>query len=110
MVKTHLLHLETLLKAPYVQPDYWFDLSLDGQQVAFSYKPSGQWEICLMPLDGSTPPQQITTGPESKLAPGWSPDGQGLAYVLDLGGAGPRYFGFDIDYVPIEDHTRRADF
>jgi len=23
-----------------------------------------------------------------------------------LAGAGPRYFGFDIDYIPIEDHTR----
>ncbi len=25
-----------------------------------------------------------------------------------LAGAGPRYFGFDIDYVPIEDHIRRG--
>ncbi len=80
------LDLETLLRVPYVEPYTGFDLSPDGTQLAFSWNPTGQWEVYLMPLDGSTPPQQITTGPGAKFAPRWSPDGKRLAYVLDLDG------------------------
>ncbi|MDY6874919.1 MAG: S9 family peptidase [Chloroflexota bacterium] len=81
-----MLHLETLLKIPYVEPDCGFDISPDGTQVAFSHNSSGQWEICLMPMDGSAPPRRITGGPGAKFNPRWSHDGQRLAYVLDLEG------------------------
>jgi dipeptidyl aminopeptidase/acylaminoacyl peptidase len=81
------LSLETLLAIPYVQPDEWFDLSPSGAEVAFAYNLSGQWEIFLAKLDGATPPGQITTGPGGKFCPRWSPDGQRLAYVLDVDGS-----------------------
>jgi len=80
------LNLKTLLRVPYVEPYGGFDISPDGQQVAFSWNPSGRWEVYLMPLDRSAPPQQITTGPGAKHAPRWSPDGRRLAYSLDLDG------------------------
>ncbi len=84
---THqVLDLEALLRVPYVDPYNGFDLSPDGTQVAFSCNLSGRWEVYLMPLDGSAPPRQVTTGPGGKFAPRWSPDGRRLAYVLDLDG------------------------
>ncbi|MDY7078416.1 MAG: S9 family peptidase [Chloroflexota bacterium] len=81
-----MLNLETLLKIPYVEPDYGFDISPDGTQVAFSHNLSGLWEIYLMPVDGSTPLRRITGGPGSKFNPHWSHDGRRLAYVLDTEG------------------------
>jgi dipeptidyl aminopeptidase/acylaminoacyl peptidase len=81
------LTLETLLAIPYVPPDEWFDLSPNGVEIAFAYNPDGQWEVFVTRLDGSTPPRQITTGPGGKFCPRWSPDGQRLAYALDLDGS-----------------------
>ena len=79
-------NLEALSKIPYVEPYAGFDLSPDGTQIAFSWNPTGQWEIYLMPLAGSATPQPITTGRGSKFTPRWSPNGQWLAYTLDLDG------------------------
>ena len=81
-----VLDLEALLRVPHVEPYYGFDVSPDCTQFAFSHNRSGQWEIYLMPLDGSAPARQITTVPGGKFAPRWSPDGQRLAYALDLDG------------------------
>jgi dipeptidyl aminopeptidase/acylaminoacyl peptidase len=81
-----LLDLESLLRVPYVDPDYGFSLSPDGRQVAFAYNVSGQWEIYLLPLERSSPLRKVTTGPGAKFAPRWSPDGHRLAYVQDLEG------------------------
>jgi dipeptidyl aminopeptidase/acylaminoacyl peptidase len=86
-MKSYLLDLGTLLKVPYVHPYDWFDLSPDGSRVAFSYNLTGQWELYLMRLDGSAPPQRVTAGPGAKFAPRWRPGGQQLAYVLDLDGS-----------------------
>jgi dipeptidyl aminopeptidase/acylaminoacyl peptidase len=85
-----VLDLETLLRIPYVEPYSRFDISPDGKRVAFSWNPTGQWEIYLMPLDGVASPRQITAGPGGKFGPRWSPDGQRLTYVLDMDG-GERY-------------------
>jgi dipeptidyl aminopeptidase/acylaminoacyl peptidase len=94
-----ILDLEALLRVPYVEPYTGFDLSPDGKQVAFSWNQTGQWEIYLLPLDGSTElakvsstaPRQLTSGPGGKFNPQWSPDGapsgERLAYVLDLDGS-----------------------
>ena len=78
--------LEKLLRTPCIEPYTGFDLSPDGTQVAFSWNPSGRWEVYLLSMDGSAAPQQLTAGQGAKFAPRWSPDGQSLAYVLDLDG------------------------
>jgi len=80
------MDLETLLRIPYVHPYTRFDISSDGTSVAFSWNPTGQWEIFLVPVNGSAPPRQITTGAGAKFCPRWSPDGRRLAYALDLNG------------------------
>jgi dipeptidyl aminopeptidase/acylaminoacyl peptidase len=86
MGKKSPLDLETLFRVPYVEPEGEFDLSPDGKQVAFSWNPGGQWEIFILPLDLSSAPKQLTSGPGAKFAPRWSPDGSRIAYVLDLDG------------------------
>jgi dipeptidyl aminopeptidase/acylaminoacyl peptidase len=78
--------LETLLKIGCVDPDYGFSLTPDGVKVSYSSNSTGNWEIYSLPLDGSTPPEQVTSGPGAKFAPRWSPDGRFLAYVLDDAG------------------------
>jgi dipeptidyl aminopeptidase/acylaminoacyl peptidase len=77
------LPLDVLLKVPCVDSYEGFDLSPDGKTVAFSWNSTGQWEIYLLPIGGSSPPRQITSGKGAKFAPTWSPDGRRLAYVLD---------------------------
>lgn len=80
------IDLELLLRVPYVDPDQGFDIHPDGQQIAFAWNFTGNWEIFVVPLDLSAPPKQITNGDGAKFAPLWSPDGHKLAYVLDLDG------------------------
>jgi len=81
------LNLEQLLTIPSVDMEGGFDISPDGKYAAFSWNPSGQPELYLLPLDGSTPPQQITHGPGGKFAPRFSPQGNRLAYAVDLDGS-----------------------
>jgi dipeptidyl aminopeptidase/acylaminoacyl peptidase len=81
------LDLEHLLTIPFVDTDRGFDISPDGKYLAFSWNPSGQPELYLLPLDGSTPPRQLTQGPGGKFAPKFSPDGSRLAYAVDLDGS-----------------------
>lgn len=85
-MKEQILDLKTLLRIPYVDPDRGFDLSPDGKSAAFAWNPTGRWEIYIVHLDRSGPPQQLTSGPGAKFAPRWSHDGGRLAYVLDLDG------------------------
>ncbi len=81
------LNLTALLAVPHVEPDLGCDLSPDGTHIAFSWNPTGRWEIYLVPLDGSATPRQITTGAGAKFAPRWSADGGRLLYALDLDGS-----------------------
>lgn len=80
-----ILDLETLLNVPLV--DELFDLSPDGKWVAFSWNPTGRWELYLATTDGHEPPRQISQGPGAKFAPVWSPDGRSLLYAVDLDGS-----------------------
>jgi dipeptidyl aminopeptidase/acylaminoacyl peptidase len=46
---------------------------------------SGQWELYLLPIGGSAP-SQLTSGPDSKMFPRFSPDGTRIAYLQDYAG------------------------
>jgi TolB protein len=81
------LDLEQLLTIPSVDTDGGFDISPDGKFLAFSWNPSGQPELYLLPLDESSSPRQITRGPGGKFAPKFSPAGNRLAYLVDLDGS-----------------------
>lgn len=80
------LDLEKLLRIPAVDSEHGFDISPDGGEIAFSSNPTGQWEIYLVRLDGSSLVRQLTHGPGGKFSPSYSPDRQSLLYLLDLDG------------------------
>src|SRR5262249_25102737 len=62
-------------------------LSPDGKLVAYVMTTIDQKQnrrnssICLTATDGSRPPWQFTTSPQSSTSPRWSPDGQRLAFL-----------------------------
>lgn len=78
--------LERLLEVPYVDSFEGYEVSPDGKMVAYASNPTGQWEIYLLPLDGSSPARMVSQGEGGKFAPRWSPDGKRLAYILDRDG------------------------
>lgn len=82
-----MIDLVQLLQTPYVNPETGIDLSPDGQLAAFSWNPSGEWEIYLLRLDEPGEPRQLTGGPGAKFGPRFSPDGTKLAYALDQDGS-----------------------
>ena len=61
-------------------------LSPDGRTIVFMWNVSGHWELYLQPIDGSAPARLITSGPESKMFPRFSPDGTRIAYLQDYHG------------------------
>ncbi len=81
-----IIDLEKLLSTPYVDPDHPFAISPDGSRVAFSWNPSGQWEIYELAWDGASAPTQISRGAGSKFSPRYSPGGERLAYAVDFDG------------------------
>ncbi len=81
------LDLEALLHVPHVDPYSGFDVSPDGNTVAFSWNRIGRWEIYEVALDGSSGPLQVTQGGGGKFAPRYAPDGARIAYVLDVDGS-----------------------
>jgi dipeptidyl aminopeptidase/acylaminoacyl peptidase len=90
-----MLDLGALLGVPCVEVEMGFDISPDGQRVAFSWNPDGRWEIYEISLrrepDSSkspgSHPQLVSRGPGGKFHPRYSPDGCHLAFVVDLDGS-----------------------
>jgi len=59
----------------------------DGRSVAFvvwridGHANQYRSTVWMVPIDGSSPPQQFTTGPRRDASPRWSPDGSLLAFT-----------------------------
>jgi dipeptidyl aminopeptidase/acylaminoacyl peptidase len=95
MSKGTMIDLEALLRVPCVELEMGFDISADGQRVAFSWNPDGRWEIYEIFLHNGTlgsentdsVPHLISSGPGGKFSPRYAPDGSSLAYVVDFDGS-----------------------
>lgn len=117
MPNSPIIDLEKLMRVPGVDEEHPFDISPDGQKVAFSWNKSGQWEVYELPLDGSAPPRQITSGEGAKFSPRYSPGGERLAYMVDFdGGENFRLFihdltsGAQVNLTPNEPAALQSNF
>jgi Tol biopolymer transport system component len=61
---------------PHVDPEAGFDLSPDGNRLAFSWNRTGQWEIYQISLDNPADLRQISGSPGAKFTPAYAPDGR----------------------------------
>jgi Tol biopolymer transport system component len=56
---------------------YYPDWSKDGKLIAFSVSPQHHdgedWDLAIVPADGSRPVQKLTTGPGNDRLPDWKP-------------------------------------
>ena len=56
--------------------------SPDGERIAFFSDASGEYELAVMPADGSGEAKKLTTlGPGFRYQPYWSPDSKKLAFI-----------------------------
>jgi len=83
------LDLALLLQIPRVEAG--FDISPDGTRVAFSWNKTGHWEIYELEFlprkHGDRGEKKITGGEGAKFSPRYLPNGNKLAYALDLDGS-----------------------
>jgi Tol biopolymer transport system component len=57
------------------------DWSPDGKWIAFTLQ-TGEFDICVMPADGSAPPTMLVAGED----PSWSPNSRTLIFTRRTGG------------------------
>jgi Tol biopolymer transport system component len=65
-------------------------LSPDGKRIAAGYwdeQPDSPWKIAILPIAGGPPERAFELPPTARATVEWTPDGQGLSYVDDRGGA-----------------------
>ncbi|HTX90460.1 MAG TPA: S9 family peptidase [Anaerolineales bacterium] len=82
-----MLELGELLGVPFIETDMGFDLAPDGQRVAFSWNPTGNWEIYELALEREATLRLISKGPGAKFHPRYAPDGRRLAFSVDFDGS-----------------------
>jgi Tol biopolymer transport system component/predicted Ser/Thr protein kinase len=63
----------------------FFDVSPDGQRIAYSSDRTGNQDLWVMPLGGGEA-VQLTFDPAPDWSPGWSPDGRQLAFYSNRTG------------------------
>lgn len=80
-------NLRKLIQASQVDSEYGFELSADGNSIAFSSNVHGGWEIFELGMTAKDIPTQITDGIGGKFAPRYSPSGDKLAYACDPDGS-----------------------
>lgn len=112
-----MIDLQTLLRVPQVDSENGFDISPDGKTLAFSWNPTGRWEIYTVPTDASSSPRLVSTGPGAKFAPRFSPDGRRLAFCVDFDGSERFHLcvhdlasGRQTDLTPNIESTLQPDF
>ncbi len=62
--------------------------SPSGAEIAFQSQRSGQWDIWIVPVDGSAPPRRLSSDDAIDFEPAWSPDGRFIAYGSNRGVTG----------------------
>jgi len=62
-----------------------FDISPDGQSVAYKSAKAGTYDIWVAPVAGGDP-RQLTKMPGREMLPKFSPDGRWIAFEADYGG------------------------
>jgi Tol biopolymer transport system component len=63
------------------KPDRAPTWSPDGRELAFSSLRTGNWQIFRKNVESGRPEEQLTTGPEDKIVPNWSRDGQHILFI-----------------------------
>jgi len=64
-----------------------FSVSPDGRWLAFDSNRNGGQDIWRMPVDGSSPPEPISAGPEDEFQPTYSPDGRWVSFHATRSGS-----------------------
>lgn len=70
--------------------------SPDGQWIAFEAYYGDNFDIWILPLDGSQPAIKLTDHPGVDLSPAWDPGGRRIAFISDRDGS-PDLFLADLD-------------
>lgn len=71
--------------------------SPDGRWLAFEAYYKGDFDIWILPVDGSQAPVQLTDDPAADFSPAWDPGGRRIAFVSDRAGLADIYLA-DLDH------------
>lgn len=82
-----MIDLGVLLRVPCVEVEMGFDVSPDGERVAFSWNPDGRWNVYELLLHRKMAPSLVSHGSGGKFHPRYSPNGRLLAFTVDFDGS-----------------------